>query len=307
MNATETRYMGVRGDWMHAERDGVKRARWVMLCMVWAAGCTDVPNPKCLSESPAPGCPVVDGGVVDSGADGSVACGGACSGATPYCKESTNTCVECLQTEQCTDGTKSVCDTSTNTCVACNDNTQCSHIAGKGICDQGTCVGCTAADESACTQGVCDLTTGSCTTIAENSASVCRACVNDKQCDVAGGYRCVPMNFQGTARPGGYCLLVSSGSNCVEPYSTLLTRGSLSQPNDAKTFCGIAESLTTCEAVLHLINNQGCTSDTDCGATGLNDGLCRTVGALANKCTYACSAVAQCPTGFSCNTYCGGS
>jgi hypothetical protein len=260
----------------------------------------------CEGPNPDPGCPVVDGGVVDSGADGSVACGGACSGATPYCKESTNTCVECLQTEQCTDGTKSVCDTSTNTCVACNDNTQCSHIAGKGICDQGTCVGCTEATEAAACGGFyCDPAAKTCTTMPRGTLGSCRACTADAECAV--GYRCVPMNFQGTARPGGYCLLVSSGSNCVEPYSTLLTRGSLSQPNDAKTFCGIAESLTTCEAVLHLINNQGCTSDTDCGATGLNDGLCRTVGALANKCTYACGLAAQCPTPLVCNTYCGGS
>jgi hypothetical protein len=271
------------------------------------AGCPETSKPDGYC---APGtCPADGGGDGGVGGDASVACGGACSGATPYCKESTNTCVECLQTEQCTDGTKSVCDTSTNTCVACNDNTQCSHIAGKGICDQGTCVGCTEATEAAACGGFyCDPAAKTCTTMPRGTLGSCRACTADAECAV--GYRCVPMNFQGTARPGGYCLLVSSGTNCVEPYRVLINgRASLSQPTDLKNYCGIAEDTTTCEAVLHLINNQGCTGDADCGATGLNDGLCRTVAGAANKCTYACAGPAQCPSvAPTCNNppaYCG--
>lgn len=77
-------------------------------------------------------------------------------------------------------------------------------------------------------------------------------------------------------------------------------------PMTLKTIAVFPERSTTCEAVLDLIRDEGCTGDADCGATGLSDGLCRTVGGSANKCTYACSLAAQCPDGVACNTYCGG-
>lgn len=56
-------------------------------------------------------------------------------------------------------------------------------------------------------------------------------------------------------------------------------------------YCFPVESLTTCEAILNF--KDACTEDTECGAEGLDDGLC--IGPDgAERCTYACSGSADC-------------
>jgi hypothetical protein len=255
-------------------------------------------------------CPAADGSV-DGGPDASVACGGTCGGATPYCNEATNTCVGCLQTSQCSDATKSVCDTASNTCVACNDNAQCSHIPGKGICNVGTCVQCTEATETAvCGNFYCDPVGKTCTTTPRGTLDSCKACNAEAECAV--GYRCVPMNFQGNVRPGGYCLLVSNGSNCTKPYAITITRGSISDPNTASppSYCGINESKTTCEAVLDRVADTSClvsgnADDSACGAPSTNDGKCTKVGTVMNLCTYECVTATECQSGELCNKVAG--
>jgi hypothetical protein len=120
------------------------------------------------------------------------------------------------------------------------------------------------------------------------------------------------MTFQGTPRDGGYCLKTFA-SGCARPYTVPTTppRVSLSGA-EAAQYCGINEAVTTCEALLDLATNKDCTTDTDCGAEGLDDARCETVSLVMNKCTYGCAGVdAECPPTRACGTttgneYCGG-
>ena len=88
---------------------------------------------------------------------------------------------------------------------------------------------------------------------------------------------------------------------CTEPYAVLLNKQSLSGAA-ATNYCGIDEDLTTCEAVLALVNNWRCPSDIDgmCGPLGdpevaVLGTVCEEVGGLGLRCTYACDGVQQCP------------
>jgi hypothetical protein len=138
----------------------------------------------------------------------------------------------------------------------------------------------------------------------------CQSCDTDANC-FDGEHYCVPMTYKGQAREEGYCLKASA-NGCSEPYTIETTsRTSLSGATAAK-YCGINESVTTCEAVRALVTNQSCSgADTDCP----EGGLCRKVGTLSNRCTYQCSLAVHCPADAPANTcdtttggvtYCGG-
>jgi hypothetical protein len=99
------------------------------------------------------------------------------------------------------------------------------------------------------------------------------------------------MNLNGKAL-GGYCLRLES-AGCAVPYSVRLTAGSLSGAPSAN-YCGIDQTATTCKAVLDLVAGQIiCTNDTNCGL-GQGDGLCKTVGTIANRCTIPCASGSNC-------------
>lgn len=260
-----------------------------------------------------------------AGADG---CDASCGGATPACNSETSECVECLDGDDCDDG---LCDLETHTCVECLDHgdctdasaarcaggecvrctasSQCAGISGKEVCDEpaGACVECTAHDESACGANSCNPATNQCTETERGSRARCRSCVADSECHE--DYRCVPMEFQGEPREGGYCLKVGS-TGCSEPFMVPTpARASLSGADPA-VYCGVSESRTTCEAVIDLLANKSCSGGvSDCGVPGLDDARCETVNLGLNRCTYACDATNQCPNSFNCgdppNDYCG--
>jgi hypothetical protein len=75
----------------------------------------------------------------------------------------------------------------------------------------------------------------------------------------------------------------------------------------SEPYCGVDETVTTCEAVVALFDDDACATSADCGAPALDDGHCGTVSGVANRCTYACGATAQCQSGFMCGAmgYCG--
>jgi hypothetical protein len=267
----------------------------------------------------------------DAGPPDAGPCGAPCEGTTPLCDATTGDCVACLVTDDCTatpttpvcvEGacvacaadtdcttlTAPECDTATHACVACTGNTACTARTGTTVCDTaggGACVECTAGDETACGANSCNPATRTCTATPRASVRTCGACTADSEC--LADNRCVPMVFQGTARTGGYCLK-RGAAGCVRPYTVpTATRVSLSG-TAAEAYCGVDETVTTCEAVLALIDDTVCAvgTDTDCGAADLADGLCRTVSLVANRCSYACSAASQCPTSFTCTAgYCG--
>jgi hypothetical protein len=217
----------------------------------------------------------------------------------PVCNTATNSCVACLANSDCTTATASRCDTTTNTCTACSTDSDCSQIPGKGVCDAGTCVQCTATKETACGTYSCNPATSACTTTTRDSVDYCKACVADSEC-IGGNVampiaRCVPMNFNGTTH-GNYCLqrVVSAGaSGCNAPYTIAISAQSLSGAA-AESYCGINQSATTCEAVIDMIASKTCSVDTDCGNE--QGGLCKTVGTKPNRCTIPCSVTDDCPS-----------
>ena len=261
-----------------------------------------------------------------------------CEGATPACDTTTSTCVECAAATDCKDAAKPFCDKDASECVACLEQAdcvdatasacsvgvcaactkdeECADIAGKGVCDAGTCVQCTVAKETVCGGKSCNPGTKACTTTALGSVTTCKPCIADSEC--AGGNqldadaRCVPMKFKGVSRTGGFCLRRVS-KTCASPYKVVSATPSLSGAA-SEAYCGINEDLTRCEAVLDLVAGGACADgqDSSCGcARDMNGicigsgqgGLCRTVGPDAKHCTYECGTTPQCPAG----TVCGGS
>ncbi|MCA9577731.1 MAG: hypothetical protein KC668_19990 [Myxococcales bacterium] len=251
--------------------------------------------------------------------------------ATPACNPSTGDCTlcdvnnestdcpgqRCLDQTMCTEcrpGTGNAdCTTPSEPrcnlvgeCAACTMDAHCSHIPGRPRCSGGTCVACTAATEGAdCGGNTCSPATLTCTTTPRFSRSVCQSCVSDNDCAQTGGtFRCIPMNFQGTAL-GGFCLRATPG--CTPPFNTGITATSLSGFESA-TYCGIYQNATSCDAVRNVFQSRQCPTGaaSECMAPGA---LCETVGVVENRCTYACSTASACvPSGpaSTCNAgYCG--
>ena len=224
---------------------------------------------------------------------------GNCTASEPFCNGS-NQCVQCLVDNDCTNPAKSFC--SAGTCAPCESDDNCTQFTATKakICKPtgdagsggGTCVQCTIPRESVCGTYSCNPAANTCTTTTVNTVKNCEPCFADSECDSSlGTARCVLMNFKDTPL-GGYCLRLESAV-CVVPYSVRLTASSLSGAQSAN-YCGIDQTATTCKAVLDLVAGQKtCTNDTNCGL-GQGDGLCKTVGTIANRCTIPCASGTNC-------------
>lgn len=271
------------------------------------------------------------GGAAGAGGTES-ACPGGCGAGTPVCDEDSGTCVECLEHTDCGAGATPYCAAanecvaclgdddcespaaahcSAGACTGCGSSTQCEHLPGTTVCDTSsdTCVECTAGDESACAGNSCNPATNTCTTTPLGSVDICEPCLADSECADAPGNRCVPMEFNGAARPGGFCLPRAAGG-CTAPLTVTYSTASLSGAA-SESYCGIDQDTVTCEAVLDLFASADCLSgeDVECGCVRNVDGdcigdgqggLCRTVGGQANKCTYGCGSASQCSGGHDC-------
>lgn len=207
----------------------------------------------------------------------------------------------CLDHPDCTRADAAKCDGGS--CVPCDDSAQCAGVTGAAVCEAGTCVACSLADESACSGGTtCDLLAMTCSGPAQGAVANCNACSNDLQC--AAGHRCIALEFQST--PHGYYCLKEAVPNCNvpgQPFQVPINKPSISGAA-AVNYCGIEEDLATCEAVLALLQNWQCPSDTDgmCSPNGVlpevpvPGALCEQVGLATNRCTYACAGPGECPT-----------
>ena len=237
------------------------------------------------------------GGPGSGGSGGAEPCGGACAAPTPLCDTKTDMCVACLGHGDCTDADAARCDGGS--CVPCQDSAECVGVAAGAVCNSESCVECALGEESACTGGkTCDLLAFKCVDVAAGSVLNCQACSNDKQCET--GHRCIPMEFE--MKPHGHYCLKDANAGCAQPFGVSLNKESISGAA-ATDYCGIEQDLATCEAVLALINDWRCSGDDGmCGPFGEPEqpvvgALCKKVGVLDNRCTYACDDKAQCLPG----------
>lgn len=241
-------------------------------------GACDVARPVCLVEGSDAQC-------VQCASDDDCATG------SPMCSPA-HECVQCVEDGDCHDPAAAQC--MDGACVPCADSTDCAGTGAATICDTSrptpTCVECTLADSDACgvDSQTCNLVTGACDDVAPGAIGNCESCTNDLQC--APGFRCVPMEFNGAAHGvGGYCLRIASPSCPTQQYAQPVTADSLN--GEHHTYCGVNQSLATCEAVSALENDVQCVTDDECP----EGGLCRQVGVLPElRCTYRCASGSQC-------------
>lgn len=247
-----------------------------------------------------------DASISDAGTDAPDAhlpCGGACTGSTPHCDAATDSCVQCLAPSDCPSASAPVCSAS-HTCSPCTASADCTRFSGTGVCDgaSGACVECTALDESACAGNVCDAAAHTCTSVPAGSVGICLPCTSDRAC--IAGAACVTERFD-TSLGGGtlvdvgaFCL--PAGASCPLAGAPFVSAASL--PNRAGTPTAVCDlTLTTCPAYLDY-RTTTCTTDTDCGASTLDDGLCRTRSGVGMQCTTRCVGPEDCTAGIGCST-----
>jgi hypothetical protein len=224
---------------------------------------------------------------------------------------------DCINHADCTDGAAAQCDGGS--CVPCGESTHCEGVVGAGVCSAGSCVECLLGEEEACVGGkTCDLLASACVDVAPTSLGNCDACTNDVQC--AGGHRCIAMDFE--SQPHGFYCLEEAMPTCNQPFISSINKVSISGA-PAVNYCGIVEGLATCEAVTALLEDWRCSgTDGMCSPDGVlpeqpvPGAICRQVGALADRCSYACSGTQEClvtPSASTCGTgaqappgWCGG-
>jgi hypothetical protein len=249
-------------------------------------------------------------------------CGKHCEGELAYCHLEIKACVACTDDAHCTDEDTPFCDELTGRCGACATSTDCPHadrarcnaetlmcefpcqehsdcegIDGKEACSpQGLCVQCTPDNETACDGKVCEPDTLRCSsTIEQATTENCHTCITDTQC--IEDHKCIPLEYQ-DSHHGNYCMRLGSAT-CAEPYQVNISRKSVlaAENDEPEEYCGINESLVTCEGVVAF--NADCANGTDeeCGADGA---ICREVNNAPNRCTYYCSSTSQCEDTFIC-------
>jgi hypothetical protein len=107
-----------------------------------------------------------DGGIGDGGGDagdGGFVChsSGECTAPNAICDTTTNACVQCTKSSDCTVATNPICHTTTNTCVPCTTDAQCVAKAGAnpGVCMFHQDGHCATSDETVYVQQATNLAT----------------------------------------------------------------------------------------------------------------------------------------------------
>ena len=273
--------------------------------IVSASGCRE--TQRCGADTPLRRdgmcvTPDLDAGPLDGGSDAGPPdagpCGGPCEGALGLCDPGTNTCVECLANSDCPDA-RPVCGEG-GACTGCSGDDDCVGRAEALECDAmgGACTRCTVDNESAlCGENSCDPVAGTCTTTPRGSVARCSTCLADSEC--ASTDRCVVLSIpEGLgATPGiAYCQPAASAmTTCpseLQPYSRLSTER-MTRSGQTASLCTIAETVTTCAAVLGF--NGNCSAAMPSAMPCAQGGVCGTVRTTSNKCTYPCELGGDCP------------
>jgi hypothetical protein len=290
------------------------------------------------TDSGSGGTAGAQGGEPNGGSAGtsSLPCDGACGSSKPFCKQSTDTCVECLKDADC-DGDKPFCDTTANECVACLDNedcddptaskceagqcvgcgdsAECSHISGKTACDTSAseCVQCTGTDYSACGESegtplVCDSLSRTCTTKKQHTAGLCIPCVSDAECKP--GQMCVLQKY-GEQDVGHFCFWKQGGgsgapTDCFatgRPYVGLV-EDAISIDGVTADICGLRAS--TCAARNEFSMKDCATAalpdDSKCSFAPPGDSKCVQASPTVYRCTMRCLSNDDCPDPSTCDT-----
>src|SRR6478736_496486 len=314
-----------------------------------AAGCAEVckgTTPVCDTTSnmcvqcvKSPDCKDNAKPVCDAATNTCVQCtkGSECTDSTkPACDTGTNSCVECVGNGDCKDSTKPLCDTTgahcvaclkqadctsptasacnASVCTACTTDAECSNIAGKGVCDAGTCVQCTGKKFAACGQDsgtplVCDSLKKTCSKNKQASAGLCKPCVSDAQCE--NGEVCVLDRYGSPAKDVGYFCHwkkgdVANGAPTVcsssPPYAATLA-GVTSVDGAVTDICTLNKS--TCVA-LGQFAKKDCTvsngpDDSLCGFAPTKDSKCALYDTGIYRCTMTCGGADEDCPGTTCD------
>jgi hypothetical protein len=210
----------------------------------------------------------------------------------------TNTCVECVSSNNCPNPQASRC--VANRCQACSEDADCSHVVGGnttlGVCETArtapACVQCTGSKRGACNGGAnaCDGLSKQCTSLPVGTAARCATCVSDAHC--ATTERCARQIFAG-ADLGYFCFPLAQTQTCPPVFAALTTAATID--GEAADLCLLRQ--TTCAALDDFFQVQVCSTNADCGAVGLNlnDGRCN---ATLGMCNIPCARGSECPSGL---------
>jgi hypothetical protein len=235
-------------------------------------------------------------------------------GSLDVCNMANGRCVECVNDDDCDAVGDSRCDLDTNTCVECTRNGPTSIGCGGAqpggtVCDTSfnpnRCVQCTGEIFTACAGGanVCDSRNRTCTQFPAASAGFCGACVSDAQC--VAGQVCLAQTF-GSTNLGFFCFPLATGTpqapvcaGAEADFRVVNTTPSID--GNAAATC-VLSSLASCPARDEL--GTLCDVPNDCGAAGVDDGLClaESTTSATLRCTVACVVPEDCRTGSVCNT-----
>lgn len=138
--------------------------------------------------------------------DQSEPCDNACSGQTPVCDVATDTCVECLNNNDCG---SDVCDTTTKACVEClgdqdctdgvcltqanTEDNACVECKGNGECLTAEASLCSAANE--CSACAADADCSHLTNLGQCVSGTCRECTTETEDADCGGNVCDPTTY----------------------------------------------------------------------------------------------------------------
>lgn len=243
----------------------------------------------------------------------------ACTGETLLCDAQIESCVECLDSDDCGESFP-ICDGGS--CSGCESNLDCERFSSTPVCenDSGGCVECMDADD--CGGKVCDPDTNTCTTLDAGTLGACDECQYDAQC--ATGRVCVEMSYTDpmTGVIGNFCLWERDATGIGAPDGAcglnsrpFAQQATVISVNGTEPVVVCQLRTTTCPGLKdHAVDVDECQiagdDDDACGAPDFNDGLCR--GGGSTLCTYPCAGSddRDCPVGISCiddmgDKYCG--
>lgn len=229
---------------------------------------------------------------------------GDCVGITNVCRSADHTCVECLETADCTLGgnVAATCNTTSNTC-----DITCDASAGFDLClvlgfrcdaNTMTCVECTD-------MGGCDpfesCVDARC--VPQANRPLCADCSSDEQCGDTADL-CVTRfaaNRQervcgtdcsngGTCPAGTECTQVGGGMTPLRGHQCLPVNSAMAS--------------ASCAARNDLMGSTECNRGSQCGLNGggfSSDAICSGAGGSQGHCSVFCTlGGTDCPTGFFC-------